>query len=122
MATLFSPGKSNDFPYKEVAAQWSKRRSEYRRATRWVWLVYWLGVAICTVPFVIGLVPLGNGAWLLVFVAAAIGLDLRQDYIRYLKCPNCGQHVVISMWGKSPFFEPTECQNCEFPLIMNKSK
>jgi hypothetical protein len=93
--------QSNDIiPYKEVAAEWTRRRSEYRRSTRWVWLVYWLGVAICLVPFGVGLVPLGNGVWLLVFFAAAIGFDLRQDYIRFLKCLNCGQPVVNFNVGK----------------------
>jgi Zn ribbon nucleic-acid-binding protein len=110
-----TPMQTAQTAYKDAPAEWARRKSEFRQSTRWVWALYWTGLAVALIPVVAKVLPSGS-KWLLLFVAVAVGLELRQRYLRRIPCPNCGECVVNSMWGKSPIFEPLECMKCGCPL------
>src|ERR1700676_4738715 len=89
--------------YKDAPAEWARRKSEFRRSTRWVWALYWIGMAVGLIPVVAKVLHYGS-AWLLLFVAVAVGLELRQRYLRRIPCPiavnvsstRCGESLQFS--------------------------
>ena len=84
-------------------------------------MIYWAAIAVGALFSVMtGTVPRGIASWILIVLGVGAGFEmLRQRHLRRLLCPNCGEHVVDSMFGKSPFFEPIKCANCDCPLVDN---
>jgi len=100
-----------------VVAEWQRRRSAFRRSSRWIWLPFWLAVLLAPLPFILGVLDIKPGAFVVAFVLLFVGLHLRYRHHLIIACPHCGRPPAPSRFGRMPLGEIDCCPHCSHWLI-----
>lgn len=73
--------------YDNIPAEWARRRAEYLRATRWVWVLFAATAALCSIPFIFDVIT-GRGAAVLIgALALCIAILIYVRDILHVPCP-----------------------------------
>jgi hypothetical protein len=102
---------------ESVVAEWGRRRSAFRRSSRWVWWPFWIAALLAPLPFVSGTVDAKPGAFVVVFILLFVGLYLRYRHITILTCPHCGKRPAPDRFGQVALGEVDCCPHCSYWLI-----
>jgi uncharacterized protein YbaR (Trm112 family) len=101
----------------EVVAEWQRRRSAFRRSSRWVWWPFWLVVLLAPLPFILNVIDVKPGAFVVAFVLLFVGFHLRYRHLGILACPHCGKPPAPDRFGQMALGEMDCCPHCSYWFI-----
>lgn len=101
----------------EVVAEWQRRHRAFRRSSRWLWGAFWLVVLLAPLPFILGVVDVKPGAFVVAFVLSFVGLHLRYRHLQILACPHCGKPPTPDRFGQMTLGKIDCCPHCSYWLV-----
>jgi hypothetical protein len=100
----------------QVVAEWDRRRSQHRRASQWLWYLFWTVLIVASVPMLLRIVDYFPYGIALLFCTVAAASMLRLRYLAILKCPHCEQTPVGRL--EAPLLTESEsCPHCHYWLL-----
>ena len=99
-----------------IVAEWHRRRAQHRRASQWMWYVFWIVLIVACLPLFFHLVGYFPYGAVLAFCAAVAASTLKSRYMAILKCPHCDEAPVGRLAGP-PLINVEHCPHCHYWLL-----
>jgi hypothetical protein len=101
----------------DVVEEWQRRRMAFRQSAQWVWWPFWIAVLLAPLPFILGIIDLKAGAFVVMFVLVFVGIHLRYRHLHIVACPHCGKPPAPDRFGQIHLGEVDCCPHCGYWLI-----